>query len=225
MKKNKVITIFLFLFLFLPISVNAEGLCTSTKFNKLKKEAFEAQLVYELNFDKEHNSYFTVDVYNVGPDVMMIFNSNIYLPDKDGHIALESVLQGGGTYEFKFYGGYQTDCVEEYVYSKKLKIPKYNPYSEREECIEYEEFPLCNKWYKVDIDSPEYFEEQLENYISSLRKDEPKKEEEVIEKSIIEKIIDFYVKNILQVWESGCKTQYVFPSAYQKTRLCDRCTA
>ena len=37
--------------------------------------------------------------------------------------------------------------------SKRLTLPTYNIYSEREECIEYEEFKYCNQWYKGKIES------------------------------------------------------------------------
>ena len=112
------------------------------------------------------------------------------------------------------YGGYDTDCVEEFLYKKTIKIPKYNVYSEREECIEYEEFPLCNKWYSGEISGDEFFlkhesedflvdakdklsSTQLTKNIDSLKKTEPEKKEEIVEKNIFEKIIDFYVKYIV----------------------------
>ncbi len=195
MKKNKLL-IFVSLLLFF-MSTKVDALCTSKELSKLKVEAFEANIVYDLKFDKNHNSYFNINIYNVSKNVMVIFNSNTYLPDSNGQIKLETALQGGDTYEFKFYGGYDTKCAEEFIYLKRVNIPKYNSYSENEQCIEYEEFPLCNKWYQGDIPNIEFFNSKLEAYIASLKKEEPPKEEIVIEKSIMDKIIDFYVDHII----------------------------
>jgi len=72
-------------------------------------------------------------------------------------------------------------------------MPKYNKYSKYEECIEYEEFPLCNKWYQGDIPDEEYFFEKLEEYKKTLVKpDEPIV---VAEKSFWDKVIEFYNEN------------------------------
>lgn len=197
MKKSRLIILIFVMLLVLPLNVDAAGLCTSKKLSDLKMKAYNSELVYELKFDDYHNSYFLVTIYNVDKDVLLIFNSSIYLPDSNGKIAIETALQGGNNYEFKMYGGYDTDCVEEFLYKKTIKIPKYNVYSEREECIEYEEFPLCNKWYSGEISGDEFFLKQLNAYIDSLKKTEPEKKEEIVEKNIFEKIIDFYVKYIV----------------------------
>ena len=82
------------------------------------------------------------------------------------------------------------------MYTKKLDLPKYNLYSERPECIEYEEFPLCNKWYQGNIKSYEEFEIKLQNYIDSLKPVE-EKEDKKEEKGILQKLIDFYVEHIV----------------------------
>ena len=196
MRKNKILLLIIPLFLFF-LSTRVDALCTAKDVSNLKIEAFEANVVYDLKFDKNHNSYFNINIYNVSKNVMVIFNDNVYLPDSNGQIKLETALQGGSTYEFKFYGGYDTTCVEQFIYLKRINIPKYNIYSENEQCIEYEEFPLCNKWYQGDIPNSEYFNAQLEAYIASFKKEEPPKEEVVIEKTIFEKIVDFYMDNII----------------------------
>ena len=106
------------------------------------------------------------------------------------------MLEGGRTYEFKFYGGYDSACVEEYLYIRKLEIPKYNYYSEKDACIEYEEFPLCGKYYSGDIPSDEYFNEQLQAYIDSL-KPSPKPEEPEEELSLFEELVKFYTEHLI----------------------------
>lgn len=193
--KNKVLLLFVFLLLIIPRTVNAE-LCTSKKYGDLKRKAYNAQVSWELKFDAANTAYFEVNVFNLDKDVILIFNDVDYEADSEGKVYIPTMLEGGKTYEFKFYGGYDSACVEEYLYTRKVDIPKFNYYSQREECIEYEEFPLCGKYYKGEIPSDEYFEEELEEYINIL-KPEPKPEEDEEELNLFEKIIDFYVKHLI----------------------------
>lgn len=194
MKKNKVLIIAIFLLIFC-FTTKVDALCSTKRYNNLKMIAYKAEPSYELKFDSNHRHYFEVTVNNVDKDILVNYNGAMYEP-VDGVVKIGSKLSGGTSYEIKLYGGYNTHCIEEYLYTKKITIPKYNPYSEKDECIEYEEFPLCNKWYSGSIANEEEFMNQLNAYIISLRTDE-KEEVPVKEKGLFEKIIDFYVNNLI----------------------------
>ena len=196
MNKKVIILMITFLIVFLPSKVNASNICNTTKYDNLKKEAYQIQFNYELKFDKGHNPYFELTAYNVSPDIIIIFDGNEYVGDKNNQIKFLNAFESGKKYEMKMYGGTDTSCAEQYIYKKTVEFPKYNSYSERDECIEYEEFPLCNKWYKGEITDDNYFEEKLEEYKKSLEKGEEKKEV-IKEKSIIDQIIDFYLNNLI----------------------------
>ena len=195
-KNKKIIITIYILMLILMKNLNVNALCTSKIYSDLKKTAYKTEVSYELKFDESKNHYFEVKIANMDKDVILKFNGVIY--ESTGDVfTVNTKLDGGKTYEFNLYGGYDSACVEEFLYTKKIKIPKYNVYSERDECIEYEEFEMCNKWYQGDIRDEEYFKEKLNAYIESLKpKEEPKKEEPK-EKNIIEKIIDFYMSNLI----------------------------
>ncbi len=193
--KNKILLLFVFLLLIIPSTVNAE-LCTSKKYGDLKRKAYNAQISWELKFDESNTAYFEATVFNLDKDIILIFNDANYEADSEGKVYIPTLLDDGQTYEFKFYGGYDSACVEEYLYTRKVDIPKFNYYSQREECIEYEEFPLCGKYYKGEIPSDEYFSKELEKYINSL-KPTPEPEEEEEELGLFEKIIDFYVEHLI----------------------------
>ena len=195
MKREKIIiSIIAFISVFL-IGIKVEALCTSKKFSNLKMTAYKTEVSYELKFDNNHNAYFELTVNNVDSSLLVKFNGQLYKPE-NGTVKIPSRVSGGITYEIKLYGGYDTGCKEEYLYTKKITLPKYNKYSEREECIEYEEFVMCNKWYAKEIVNDEAFEEALNEYKNSLIVIEPEKEEEV-HKNIIENIIDFYTEHIV----------------------------
>ena len=198
MKKNKIILVIsILLFICSMKIVNAANICNSTKYNRYKAKAYEIKISYELKFDKNNSAYFELQADNVSSDLIIIYDGNEYFPDRNNHIDFINAFEDGKTYEIKIYGGRDTPCVEEYLYTKRVDLPKYNKYSERDECIEYEEFPLCNRWYKGEIESDEFFENQLEEYKKSLEKKvEPKKVEKE-EKSFFGKIIDFYKNYII----------------------------
>lgn len=177
----------------LAITMKTEALCTSKKYSNLKMIAYKSEVSYELQFDSNHNYYYVLTVNNVDPSILVEFNGETYEPE-NGTVVIPAVVQGGSTYDVKLYGGYYTDCVEEYLYTKKVTLPKYNRYSERDECIEYEEFYMCNKWYGGEIQSDEVFEEELNKYKASLTEEE-KEEKKEESKNIFEKIIDFYTNN------------------------------
>ncbi len=196
MKKNRLLLLLLIFLFFLPIKTKASNICTSTKFSNLKREAYKTQITYELKFDNKHNPYFEVTAYNVSNDIMIVFDGSEFVPDSNNQIKFVNYFEGGKKYEFRFYGGRNNSCVEEYVYTKKIELPNYNMYSEREECIEYEEFPLCNKWYKGEIKDENDFLDKLEEYKKTLVKEveEVKKEET---KSLFDQIIEFYTNNLI----------------------------
>ena len=195
MKKNYFI---IALLLFLSLSkVNAQQLCTSSNYSKVKKEAYNVNYTYEMERSSDNEVYFQVRVMNLKKSIMLIYDETVYEYSNTGDtFLLPKKFEGGETVEFKIYGSYDSPCTEELMYSKKLKIPKYNIYSEEEECFEYEEFELCNKWYQGTIPNKAYFTEKLEEYKKSITKEEPVKEEKD-NHSLINKIIDFYVDNII----------------------------
>ena len=179
----------LFIFCF---TTKADALCTSRKFSDLKMIAYRSTVSYDLKFDENHKYYFLLTVNNVDKNILVSFNGRFYEPE-NGVVKIDNKVFGGETYEIFLYGGYDTYCPEDYLYTKRITVPKYNVYSERDECIEYEEFYLCNKWYAGNIPSDEFFNVKLDSYIKSLKKENnnPGKKES---KNIIDKIIDIYNK-------------------------------
>ncbi len=165
MKKKKIIFI-IFLLMLSITKVNAADLCTSAKYSNLKKKAASIKAEWELNFDESHKAYFTIKLTNVDKDLLLKQNEIIYTPE-DGEITINNMFDGGNTYELKIYGGYETSCVEEYIYTKNIKVPMYNYYSEYKECEENKEFKLCDKYYDGVIENDTEFYEKLNEYLKS----------------------------------------------------------
>ena len=180
----------------MPKAEAARIACTKSYYNQLKSKAYQVTVNYDLHTsDDDDYYYFTITVSNIEPGVVVNFAGlSIKHSDEEDIHEIHYELLGGKTYEIEMYGDEGYPCVGELLYTKKITIPKYNVYSRRPECIEYEEFPLCNKWYQKDIGTVYDFLEALEIYKKSLEKEEPQELEED-NRNIIEKIIDFYKEN------------------------------
>lgn len=163
MKKFLVFYLFLLLLFLIPNTAYGANLCTVSKYDELKERASIIEMKWELKFDENNIYYFEVSAENVDKDLILKFGQVIYEP-KNGKILVNSLLEGGRTYQFKFYGGYAHSCVEEYVYTKVLEIPKYNKYSEFEICKGHEKWAICDKWYSGSFSDEEDFYLRFEEY-------------------------------------------------------------
>lgn len=141
----------------------AANLCTINKYETLQNKVDNIEIDWELEFDDNNNYYFIVSIKGVDKDLLLKHNGIVYEPE-NGIIVLETFLQGGNDYSFKFYGGYEHSCVEEYVATKTIKIPKYNKYSELDVCKNREKWEICDKWYSGDFNDEADFYEKFEEY-------------------------------------------------------------
>lgn len=192
--KKRCLLLILILFFMMP-SAFALDLCTGKKFTDLKAKAYSSQLSWELKFDESGNHYFDIYLYNLDEEIVLLFDSIIYKKTNDNKILVATHVSAGETYFFELKPLPGSACSGEELYKKELKIPKYNLYSERKECIEYEEFPLCNKWYQGEIKDLGFFIEKLEFYKDSLAKKNIV--EEYKNPNFIQRLIGIYLENLV----------------------------
>lgn len=191
MKKIHIVIIFVMFFM-MPY---AYALCSPKNYTDLQAKAFSSSFKWDFYKNNSGEHYFTVTLYNLDKDVMLKYRGREYISKNRESIVLNDYFSGGAIYQFELFGGYDSECPEENLYTKSIEIPKYNIYSEKSECIEYEEFPLCNKWYKGVINSDKEFNDNLDAYKKS--KEVKKEIKEVKEQSIFDKIISLYNENKL----------------------------
>ena len=182
MNKKCIFIILLLLFISFP-KVNASNICTQSKYNDLRTKAASIKAEWELVSENDEY-YFIVTLSNVDKDLMIKFNQTYYEPE-NGTIRLDARLSGGETYNLQFYGGYNHSCVEEYIYTKKMSIPKYNKFSKMKECETYKDWELCDEWYSGVILDEEDFYYKLEQYKNKIASGEIKIEE----KNVINPIV------------------------------------
>ena len=195
--KKKILILGLFLMLFIPNTVLAYRIpCTTKNLNKIKNEAYSVKLTYDFVTGEDNKRYFEIYASGLTPNLELKYGSVLVQYNAEAEKQLLVTNDGGNvTLYVDVYEASGTPCGGSQVLTKSITLPKYNVYSEREECIEYEEFRLCNKWSKENIPNDAYFDDELLKYKETLKKDEdtpinPKKE------SLFTKIINFYKDNI-----------------------------
>ncbi len=198
---KKKLFIFILLLILIPLKIDAARIpCTKKNLNKLKSQAYSVKLSYELVNNKESGNYVRVNVSDIPDGLEVRYGGISYYYDEEKPIQeVISHTYGGETYSFDIYvePNQHVACVGEKLITKSITVPKYNPFSEREECIEYEEFPLCNKWYKGKIEDDLYFNEELDKYIKSLKKPEPVDPAEKI--GFYDKVVEFVQDHIVLI--------------------------
>lgn len=194
-RKNLLLIVIVFVIMLIPKSANAIGICGADTFNKYKTDALKIQINYDLYKDDNNKAYFKATALNVNEDFIIKFDGVTYkAPKGSTTIKFDMLLNQQKTYYFSIYTDTSSkECPMAMVGQKKITTPKYNYYSENDNCVEYEEFPLCDKYYEGEIKSYEYFIGELIEYKKTLNNDV---EEYKDDRSLIQKFIDLCSDNI-----------------------------
>ena len=198
MRKKILVMIFVLMMIMMPMGVKAARIpCTTKNFSKLKALTYDIKLSYDLVKNEENQTVFRISISNLKEELEVRYGNITIEYDPEKTVQEITTVTGGGfKYEVDVYvaEGLNRACVGEKVATKSVDVPKYNYYSERDECIDYEKFYLCNKWYKGSIPDEQYFLDELDKYIKKNTEEEPPKEEKY---NIIDRIIDFYKEHAL----------------------------
>lgn len=202
MRKNVWIKLAAMLFCFLIVVQidNVNAACSTKELNRLKQKASNIKFNYELadsTYNEIHVYYFNVYATNFSKEFYFLDLDNQdfrYMPnlEVEGSRKLRAVKEGT-EYKISIYTSNETSCPNTKISTKRIKIPYYNDYSQREECKGIEEFSLCQKYYGGYIESEEYFKAQVEKYKNGDI-EEPKEKE-----GIFQLILAFLTNNLLIV--------------------------
>ncbi len=164
-------------------------LCGKENFYNLKKKSLEVKFSYEL-VTEANVKYFHIKVTNMQEYLEMRVGRSRYKYTKGNtnFDLTEPFGIDGETVRIDFYGTPGHPCDDQYISTTYINLPKYNRYSETDECIEYEEFPLCNRFYKGTIKNYSEFKQKLDEYIKAINE----KPDAKPDSSIFEKIAIFF---------------------------------
>ena len=152
-------------------SIN-DYLCGTKNQNELKSRARKIKLTYEFKTDEKNGRYFKIKVANLQDELEIRYAGYTYSKNQDGETfyLMQPFNSNGGTIRLQIYGAGAHACKDQFIIERVIELPKYNPYSEYDECIEYEEFALCNKFYDGEISGTDEFYKKLNEYIDQINK-------------------------------------------------------
>lgn len=171
-----------------PFSVNAE--CDYQRKAELSRIASNVQFSY--NYDENNN--FTVNITNLTDDIYIKYEDYATLYDQfiQGSNEFQMVIPSGLTMKYSIYSK-DSFCPDEFIMDKFVSTPKYNLYSESEECKKNPEFKYCQRWMDTTIDQTK-FNTELSKYVNSLKSDNDKLESG---ESVFSIIFNFFKENII----------------------------
>ncbi len=193
-RKNVYLLILLMMLILAPLKVNALPICTA----KIKHEyidlAAKIQFKYEL-VKTDTGYYFNINASNVDKGLVIIYNGvEYYGIGKDNYITFEDHFMDNQSYKFQIVIAPGQTCADETATTKVVKIPKFNIYSMYDICVEYEEVPMCGRYYNGNFANYEEFQAKLHEYLDKIKNTGINEYKD--ERNIIQKFIDFYVDHI-----------------------------
>lgn len=196
MKRNILLKIVLILVAFFAFdNVYAES-CSTKELNTLKQLASNIKVSYELQddtYNESHTYYYVISFLNLSEKFYLQNHGGmIYDYDEMPSRKLENYGEGR-TYSFNIYASDKTNCKGTKIVTKKVSLPYYNDYSQKEECKGNEEFELCQPYYSGVIESNDYFYQKLNEYKSKINNDNKKNEE----MTALDRMINLYVNNLI----------------------------
>lgn len=188
---KKVILLLLISFSFINCNALSYGGCDYSTVSRMKSIISNINLSYDYKI-VNNEAYFSVTLTNLTNDLYFYDTtkekSYYYNNTNQGEITIYDYTSSGS---YKFYSN-NPSCKGIYLGSKYYTFPKYNLYYGDPLCSDVPNYSLCQKWQPVNYSRDE-FEEKILEYKNSK---EDTEEELVIEyeKTIIDKIVDIYVK-------------------------------
>ena len=165
MNKKIFIVSIIVMMIFIPIKIYADT-CSAD----IQNEYYNKINNIKYSIDYVENNIYNITFYNIPDNVGISNMSGVPIIINNGEVTLKS-YEGGQNYTF-YYTIENLSCDMGIRFQKNVYIPKYNLYSEREECKleENADFKLCNPEYQGTI-TDESFERELNKYTDELNKD------------------------------------------------------
>lgn len=164
MSRRKIIIFIVFSFMFFPCLINAA--CNNQEIVGLKNTA--ANVNFSTDYiEVDNQALFRIKITNLQSDIYMMENYNysyvMYGEDENPteHVT-EYVYPAGTIIRFEFFSDNEK-CYDIPLYTKHVNLPSYNYLYNDPLCKGIEEFKLCQKWIKLNLNYEE-FKDQIEKY-------------------------------------------------------------
>lgn len=177
------------LLLLIPCCVKAQY-CNYVDLAGFKKEAGNITYSYDYSIQGD-NALFDIKLNNLNQNLFFKINDKIYTYTRN-----ELVLKGFNSGEKIVIYVYTNneECKDEILRVININLPKYNPYYQLDICNGLENYSLCQKWSNHNYSKTDFII-KVNEYKESLKKDEDKKPDDVIDSKteLIDDIITFFI--------------------------------
>lgn len=196
MKKIKYIIVTIVLFFITSPTIQAKVICDRADILRVKNDANKVTVEYEFNGTDDFLTAgtFNLKIKGITEDMSIVesINNRRYTINSvvDDVATIYNIEEQNITLKIYYYR-----CSSELVRTIKIKLPKYNFYSEDESCegISKEELEVCDPWYQGELDD-ETFGQKIEEYKKILEeKEELERKENTIFKKIIKFLLNYYL--------------------------------
>lgn len=189
MKYIKRILFIFVLFTFNAISVNA-GICDKENINYYKSYYDNLDITYEMDEDYGKGIY-KININGLMKDTSVrIKDLDIkvsYNDENNGFVILKNIESGITNLSFYY------DRCEKLITTRKIKIPIFNKYSLREECLGREEADVCKKDYEYPLNESTFLKKISDFDKSDKNIDNNIKKENNIFNNVIEFLKKYYL--------------------------------
>lgn len=161
MTRYRYVLLFILCMILFPNISKAE--CSYERQAELSRIASNVQFSYSYEMVNEM-PVFTINITNVTSDVYLMDAGIDEIVPVDGERSFTYEIDNF-TFQYDIYSN-DSSCYGEYILTKYITLPKYNFFSNTEECKSNPSFKYCGMWVKVPLNS-EQFSKELEKYKAS----------------------------------------------------------
>jgi len=173
---KKILTILVLAFVMIPV-LNAE--CDYKKEVELGKLA--SKVTYDRVYNKETNT-FTVKLYNVIPELILSYNSEILKSNSDNEIEIKNLKEG--TYMQVDINSTNIGCYSSLM-TLYINLPYYNVFYDSDKCSKYEDIlEVCSSEYTSYLVTQKILDDAIDNYENRIINEDDKIEDIVIENKV-----------------------------------------
>ncbi len=173
--------------------VEAAPLCLAKERQKYENIASKLKFDYE-HVKTENGYYYEIKVTGGDSNLVIEYEGKTFSLQDDTYLTLNEGFKDNNSYIFKIRIKDGVRCGGEAVATRVVSIPKYNIYSEYDICVEYEEAPVCAKYYKGELKNEKDFIDKLYEYINKTKSGKYEKYKDT--RNIFQTFADFYMDNI-----------------------------
>ena len=141
----------------IPFTVKAD--CSYEREAELSRIAANVQFSYTYEVNEYGIPRFNVNIINVSNDIYVRDNyGNNFYQNENNH-----TYQHGEELSFTIYSN-DANCLNEYLLTQYVSLPKYNAFRSTKECQDNPDFKYCQMWSATASLTQQQFDVELQNY-------------------------------------------------------------